>query len=214
MMAAIYTGSTVFKKRFIQCLKASLILKIAFFILLIAALPFHSGEWSKALLKLKVRYIPDLVYAGCFMAYLAGLAAFPARLNDVKNLLGVPAFSRLVRWSASATFLFSAIAAIYFFDQSLAFFASCGYNKDFMIFIICIELLCGLMLLLPKTALYAALLLTCDMAGAIATHYHNYFYKHFPNPLGNSVPALVTLTLLISVIWLNSELKKVVENQA
>jgi hypothetical protein len=41
------------------------------------------------------------------------------------------------------------------------------------------------------------------MIGAVYTHYHNYFLKNVPNPFGNSVPALITLTLLVTVAYLN-----------
>jgi hypothetical protein len=69
------------------------------------------------------------------------------------------------------------------------------------------------MLLSRKTAIYAALILTCDMIGAVATHYRNYLIKGFSNPFDNSVPALVTLTLLVTVIYINVYTRKAAPDQ-
>jgi uncharacterized membrane protein YphA (DoxX/SURF4 family) len=192
-------------KLLIRCLMAALMIRVVFFVLLIAALPFHKEGWSSTLLHVKFRYAVDFIYAGGFIGYLACALLFPARLKVVKALLfdRFPAFFTLVRLSAGCTFLFSSIAAIFFFDQSLAFFIRCGYSEAFMIFIIGLEMMGGLMLLFKTTAGYAALLLACDMIGAVYTHYHNYFLKNIPHPFGNSIPALLTLTLLVSIAYLN-----------
>lgn len=211
-LAIVYANSVFLNKLLIHCLKAAFILKIAFFILMIVALPFRTNGWSSTLLHLKTRYFVDLLYVGCFIGYHVCLFLFATRLKVFKALLfdRVSGFYRLVRLSASCTFLFSAMYAIFFFDQSLTFFISCGYTKDFMIFIIGIEMLGAVMLLFKKAVGYASLLLTCDMIGAVFTHFHNYFLKNFPNPFKNSVPALITLTLLVTIIYLNSLVKKAV----
>ena len=215
VLFTLYTKAAIFAKLLVRCLKGALLLKIGFFVVLILVLPFHKNGWSTALLHLKIRYVVDLAYAGGFAAYCLSRLLFPARIRHFKMILfdqtGV--FYRLLRLSASSTFLFSAVAAIFFFDQSLAFFTSCGYNRDFMIFIIGLEMICGVLMLFSKTAGYAALLLIADMAGAVFTHYHNYFQKHFPNPFGNSVPALITLTLLVTIVYLNAEVKKAISGQ-
>jgi hypothetical protein len=203
LSAAVCTNPVYLKRLLFRCLVAALLIKIAFFVLLIAALPFHKADWSSTLLHVRIRYVVDFMYAGGFIGYQTCTLLFPARIRGLKVLLSdqSAAFYGLVRFSASCTFLFSSFAAIVFFDQSLAFFKSCGYSEVFMLFIIGLEMIGGVMLLKKKTAGYAAVLLGCDMIGAVYTHYHNYFLKGVPNPLGNSLPALITLTLLVTVAW-------------
>ena len=105
-----------------------------------------------------------------------------------------------MRISVATIFLPSPLSCFLYYDASLRFFTLWGYNAIFLIFIIAVEFTGGLGLLFKKTVLYAAPLLMCDMVGAVYTHYHNYLTKGLPDPLGNSMQALITLTVLVTIV--------------
>ena len=66
LSAAVCTNPIYFKKLLFRCLVVAFLIRIAFFVLLIAALPFHKANWSSTLLQVRIRYIVDLMYAGGF----------------------------------------------------------------------------------------------------------------------------------------------------
>jgi len=201
VMTAVFTNAFIIKILLMRFVLAVLWIRVAFFCLLIVAMPFHSEAWSSTILHLRTKYAVELVYAGGFIAYQVCTVLFPTRLEVLRGLLfdRSDAFYTAVRYFAGTLFLRSSFAAIFFFDQSLAFFHTCGYGEAFMIFIIGLEMIGGVMLLIKRTAGYAAIVLSFDMIGAIFTHYHNYFVRDLPDPFGNSIPALITLTALITV---------------
>jgi uncharacterized membrane protein YphA (DoxX/SURF4 family) len=141
-------------------------------------------------------------YAGCFIGHFVTTVFFKRKFSAFKALLlqNKPILYKLLRYSVASVFLWSSIASLYQYNKALHFFTISGYSSTFFIFIIIAELLGGIGLLFRKTTLYVALLLECDMIGAIYTHYHNYFTKQLPDPLGNSIPSLITQTVLITII--------------
>lgn len=80
-------------------------------------------------------------------------------------------------------------------------FAAWGFSEWFVYCIGILELIGGILLLIPKASLYAALLLICIMTGAIFTH--------LTTGIGSPGFALVTLILLFSIVYLRfMELKR------
>jgi hypothetical protein len=79
------------------------------------------------------------------------------------------------------------------------FFQASGYSKTFYVFICAFECACAAGLLLKITVLPAVLALTIEMAGAVYTHFHNYFAKGAPAPFLNSLDAFRMLVLLTYV---------------
>ncbi len=68
-----------------------------------------------------------------------------------------------------------------------------GYPQWFRVVIGCVETLAGLTLLVPRVAGYAAILLACDMSGAIATHILAKEYSVIPIPA-----ALLALSVAVA----------------
>ena len=185
----------------IQFLKILFLLQIVFYCIRILCLPFHLIPLLAEVLY-SAYIISYSFYAGAFISYGIANLLFVKRLQVAKNLLlqQTPVLYKILTVSASALFIYSSTASIFYYSKSLHFFIISGYSAPFFIFIIAIEFIGGICLLYQKTALYAALLLMCDMLGALYTHYHNYFTKQLPDPLGNSIPSLITQTVLISII--------------
>lgn len=82
---------------------------------------------------------------------------------------------RLVGYWASAVvlsvvFILAGLPKIGEFNDVLTRFSEWGYSRDFLLFIGASELVAGIFLLIPQTALYAALYLSAVMVGAIYTH--------------------------------------------
>jgi len=185
----------------IQLLKALFILQIAFYCIRILCLPFH-----RIPLLAQILYAGYIVsfsfYAGAFVSYWSTALFFKKQHQSFKVALfeNMGTLYKLLRASASILFLYSSVASIFYYSKALQFFTVSGYSEAFFIFILVVEFASGIGLLFRKTALYAALLLMCDMLGALYTHYHNYFTKQLPDPLGNSIPSLITQTVLISII--------------
>jgi uncharacterized membrane protein YphA (DoxX/SURF4 family) len=149
-------------------------------------------------------------YAGCFIGYFIIFLFFRQKLKTFDLLLfqNVPFLYRLLRFSLATVFLYSSIGSLFFYSRYLVFFTTSGYSEPFYIFIITLELLGGIGLFFKKTTLYVVLLLMCDMIGAVYTHYHNYFNKQLADPLGNSIPSLITQTVLITIIIFTLYLRK------
>jgi uncharacterized membrane protein YphA (DoxX/SURF4 family) len=115
------------------------------------------------------------------------------------------AVTSILQLSAATVFLYSAWGSIFSYQRSLQFFTMSGYNEYLFIFIIVIEFSCAIALLFKKAAFWAALILIVDTLGAVSTHYDNFFTKDLPHPLNNSIPALTTLTVLISIAYLSRQ---------
>lgn len=177
------------------------IIQIGFYGIRILSLPFPRNKLL-ALILHSGYIISYSFYAGCFIGYFAIAIFFKQKLKIFESLLFQNAsfLYKLLRFSAASVFFYSSIGSFFFYARYMEFFTISGYSEPFYIFIIAVELLGGIGLLFRKTALYAVLLLMCDMIGAIYTHYHNYFIKHLPDPLGNSIPSLITQTVLITII--------------
>jgi hypothetical protein len=185
----------------IQFLKMLFLLHIVFYCIRILCLPFHRIPLLAQILH-SAYIVSYSFYAGAFASYWVVNLLFVKRLQVTKNSLlqQTPVLYKILTGSASALFIYSSTASIFYYAKSLHFFIISGYSEAFFIFILAVEFIGGVCLLYQKTALYAALLLMCDMLGALYTHYHNYFTKQLPDPLGNSIPSLITQTVLISII--------------
>ncbi len=85
--------------------------------------------------------------------------------------------------------------------ETLDFFQMSGYSAVFFFFIAAWEVLWGLGVLFRRTALLSLTALSIGMFGAIYTHYHNYFTRGVPGPLGNSVDAFRMLFLMAYVAF-------------
>lgn len=185
----------------IRFMMTLLVLQTVFYGVRILSLPFPKNITLAQILH-SGYIISYSFYAGCFTGYFVTTVFFKGKVNVFKALLlqNMPVLYKLLRYSVASVFLWSSIASIYQYNKALHFFTISGYSSAFFIFIIIVELLGGIGLLFRKTTLYVVLLLECDMIGAIYTHYHNYFTKQLPDPLGNSIPSLITQTVLITII--------------
>jgi len=85
--------------------------------------------------------------------------------------------------------------------ETLNFFHDSGYSTAFFFFIATWELLWGLAVLWHPAAILGLIALSIDMFGAIYTHYHNYFTRGFPGPLGNSLDAFRMLFLIAYIAF-------------
>lgn len=77
--------------------------------------------------------------------------------------------------------------------QFVAMFDQIGLGQWFRLLTGALEVTGGLLVLIPRTAVWGALLLACVMAGAIVTH--------LTVIGGNPMPALVLLALAAAVLW-------------
>ena len=180
---------------------ALLVLQTAFYGIRILSLPFPRNITLAHILYASY-IISYSFYAGCFIGYFVTVLFFKQKLKTFESLLfqNMPFLYKLLRFSVASVFLWSSLGSLFFYKRYMTFFTTSGYSEPFYMFIIAVELLGALGFLFRKTTLYAAILLECDMIGAIYTHYHNYFTKHLPDPLGNSIPSLIMQTVLITII--------------
>ena len=185
----------------IRFVMALLVLQTVFYGIRLLSLPFPRNITLAQILH-SGYIISYSFYAGGFMGYFITAIFFKQKLKtfDTQLFQNRPLLYKLLRFSVASVFLWSSIASLYQYNKALHFFTISGYSSAFFIFIIIVELFGGIGLLFRKTTLYVALLLECDMIGAIYTHYHNYFTKQLPDPLGNSIPSLITQTVLITII--------------
>ncbi len=185
----------------ITLLKTLLILQISFYCIRIACLPFPKNEQLATIL-----YLSDITihtfYAATFISYFIIKLLFNKRLTVFHDLLlqNIPVLYKILRLSAASVFFYSSVFNILHPAKGMEFFTLSGYSHAFYVFITIVELTGAVGLLFRKTVLYATLLLMCDMLGATGTHYYNYFTKHLPGPLGNSIPSLILQTVLISIL--------------
>jgi len=204
----IFTGSVKLTSTYFMMIKAVLVLRTAYYGAKLLLIPIHKSEILVRVLSFKYEF--DGFYAGAFLGYLLAGLFFSGKMRTFNRIVfnQEHAFYKLLIVSIGITYLYSGLGAIFFFDKSLAFFKSCGYNAPFMIFIITIELLCGVGVFFKRLRLAAALVLIIDMAGATFTHFNNYFSRDLPDPLGNSLPSLELIAFLISLIMISYEYKK------
>jgi len=161
---------------------------------------------------LSYKYGLDVFCAGLFLGILVSFAISTAVAEKytASTIKSSRSLISLMIATLSITFIRSACTAIKGFSNSLLFFESCGYSKNFLIFIITIEMLCGVLIWWPKSRKLAMILITADMVGATATHFHNYFSKDIPDPFGNSLPSL---SILVFVVFLTGLIKLFAEEQ-
>ena len=185
----------------IRFVMALFILQTVFYGIRLLSLPFPRNITLAQILH-SGYIISYSFYAGCFMGYFITAIFFKQKLKTFDTLLfqNTAFLYKLLRISAASVFLWSSTASLYQYNKALHFFTISGYGSTFFIFILIVEFTGALGLLFRKATLYAAILLECDMIGAIYTHYHNYFTKQLPDPLGNSIPSLITQTVLITII--------------
>jgi len=182
------------------------IVQISCYLLRIGSLPFAKTR-SLGRFLFNAYIIPYAFFTGIFLSYLMLKAGKIKRIRVTDNVLADKknALTPILKLSAATVFLYSACGSIFSYQRSVQFFTTSGYNEYFFIFIIVIEFSCAIALLSKKTASWAALILIVDMIGAVSTHYHNFFTKDLPHPLNNSIPALTTLTVLISIAYLSRQ---------
>jgi putative oxidoreductase len=78
-------------------------------------------------------------------------------------------------------------------DMQIALFEKVGLGQWFRYFTGGLEVLCAILLLVPKTAAIGAAILATTMVGAIATHLFIIG--------GSPVPAIVLLLMTLAVAW-------------
>ena len=105
---------------------------------------------------------------------LYGLAAVNVRRGGLTAFLSAPEVVFALRLTTGVAFVLVGFGDIFFIDGMMDFFARAGYTKQFLHFIMTIEVLGGVALLLPWRwlTLAATAGLTVDMFGAIYTHLH------------------------------------------
>jgi hypothetical protein len=205
----ILSAQTKISSWFVWLIKALLVLEISFYCARLLCLPFPKNLFLATILH--SGYIAaNSLYAGAFVGYGIIYLFLNPRLKIFNAVLfqNTTALYPLLRFSVAGIFLYSSITSICFYSKYVQFFTSSGYSPAFYIFIIIVEFTGAAGILFRRTVLYAAVLLECDMLGAVYTHYHNYFSKHLPDPLGNSIPSLITQTTLLSIIAFTLYLRK------
>jgi uncharacterized membrane protein YphA (DoxX/SURF4 family) len=205
ILPMIFLGKANFQLRVSFCLRVLLLLKIFLSFGAIIALPFIKPD-VKGRLPLRGFRIAStyagLFFLGVFLTYLVTLRLRRPRSNHPIALPypEVQKFYGLFCWAMAAIFIWSGIVKCAYPALDKHFFLNSGYGQELFIFITAVEILCGIGLLWHRTALYAAAILILDMAGAICTHYHNYFFRNLPDPLSNSLPALTLQPYLITIL--------------
>jgi len=205
----VLSGKQVFQKALVKIFICELLFKASYYTLKIVLTPIDKGPLLKAILSYK--YFPDVafmgLFLGCFTAAFLNRERFSRFYGQV--IIKSAVIYNLLIAAIGTTYLLSALSAIINFKGWLIFFDSCGYSKDFLIFIILLETVGGVGILFTNTRTAALLLLSADMAGAAFTHFNNYFSRKIPDPLGNSLPSLAMLTILSSLIILSLSAEKI-----
>jgi len=133
--------------------------------------------------------------AGNFL--LGGIFGIAALRKDRREILCDPAiYSALCLFTGIVFVLAGYVKALYM-QGMIEFFTQSGYSTPFLKFIMTIEVLGGIGLLIPWTALPAIAGLSIDMFGAIYTHIHN------GDPLNDSTGAIASLIRfgVIVALW-------------
>ena len=110
----------------------------------------------------------------------------------------MPSLRRLAPWVLAVvlglSFLGSGLPKISPSEGMIARFEAWGYPPMFVVVIGLVETVGGLMVLVPRLAVYGAAVLAVDMIGAV--------YTHVSTGIGSPTPALVYLVLCVVLGWL------------
>jgi hypothetical protein len=142
------------------------------------------------------------IIAGFFMdgVVLAIATTFPfaGAFESRRNLSSVAFSPEVVRASCYLTASYFLMVGLFKWitDAEYPFFQASGYNRAFYVFICAFECVCAAGLLFRASAFPVVSALFVEMLGAVYTHFHNYFVRGMPDPLGNSLDAFRMLILL------------------
>jgi len=105
---------------------------------------------------------------------------------------------RVVDWAIriplAAVFVSAGIAKWVGVAVTVSTFEALGFGQWFRHFTGSLEILCGLLVLIPRLSFWSGLVLTCIATGALITH----------NLVGGSpLLAVVLLALCVATLWLN-----------
>lgn len=107
-------------------------------------------------------------------------------------------FAQIVDWTVRILLALAFVSAggmkLAGAPQFVALFDQIGIGQWFRLLTGTLEVAGGLLLLIPRTSIFGALLLVCVMIGAVFTH--------LAVIGGNPAPALVLLALSAGVLWL------------
>jgi uncharacterized membrane protein YphA (DoxX/SURF4 family) len=200
----LLSGKQVLSRALLQVFIWVLLIKTGYYTLKILLTPVDKGPMLKAALNFK--YLPDVAYMGLFLGCLVAFMISRPRIRTFTEMLSsnFRTVEKLIMAAICTTYLLSALSAITNFKGWVMFFDSCGYSRAFLVLIITVETGGGIGVIFKSVRKAAVFILTADMAGATFTHFHNYFSKHVPDPLGNSLPSLAMLTILASLMILYS----------
>ncbi|HWB27979.1 MAG TPA: DoxX family protein [Chitinophagaceae bacterium] len=211
MLAVLILGKEKLKLFTAQFYSIGFTAKTFFVFLVIAALPFTKYEIVKEIAFTEIARVVSFFFAGGVIGYYL---IYLVRLLQRRRLALLSAeqvgrFCTLFRWMLAGNFILAGLSKILFPAFITSFFKTSGYSISFLYFITGVEILCGAAMFFKKLTIPASAILIIDMAGAAFTHYHNYFSRGIPGPLGNSVPSLIMQPYLITVLVISlQQLKK------
>jgi uncharacterized membrane protein YphA (DoxX/SURF4 family) len=198
-------GNNQFKLQVIRVLKILLTIKILLSLVAILILPFFKpnvfGRMPFPGIRRSSTYV-GIFFIGVYLTYLLTICLRKSQKKKLTLLLSpqVYSFDKLFRWAMAGVFIWSGTVKLLYPDLDAHFFLISGYSNGFLAFITAVEILGGIGLLFPVTALYASAILIANMAGATFTHYHNYFFRNTPDPFSNSIPSLSLQPFLITIL--------------
>lgn len=119
--------------------------------------------------------IPIAVLAILSVYFIRSSAVSNEPPLEVRQKLPLRKRPRLVGYWSSATilsvvYILTGLPKLSEFNEVLHQFSEWGYSEEFLMFIGASEVVAGIFLLIPQTALYAAVYLSVIMVGAIYTH--------------------------------------------
>jgi len=164
----------------------------------ISVVSVNSAAWYAA-----TRPVSDL--SNLFLGMLFGAAAFRA---DRREILCDRAVYSILCIATGTAFILTGYAKALYASGMIAFFTQSGYSPAFLKFIMTAEILGGIGLLIPWTALPAVAGLSIDMFGAIWTHVHN------GDPLNDSTGAIGQLIRLAVIVGLWAWQRREVETHS
>jgi len=126
---------------------------------------------------------------------LGGIFGIAARRPERRAVLCDPAIYSALCLSAGIALVLAGYAKALYMDGMIQFFAQLGFSTLFLKFIMTIEILGGIGLLIPWTALPAGL--SIDMFGAVYTHIHN---RDSINDNTGAIGALIRFGVIVA-LW-------------